>query len=429
MKSLAHYLNTLSGISLKIGLQEYYQLKRRFGIYAAYELSADAMKIEKDKETSFYQTVISFLFPSATAQQKDDIFSVIMRVRQNHCDDALKADYRKLQNDFESMKLTVYSPQRWKSISAFFISNGLFYLGEICREKSRDSLLKRQYRLGDHWRRCVWYLEMNDLENARKEIDLTASGWFMKKFRKRDIGCVKIYYNVLSKPPIGSEPVFQYDISEYEPEDERDKAFHAYAKEQDFLIIGPAPRQGDIPWGSEHKKVIRSNDRGEEHGKDPASSLSYYNGPGSRWITKNGGESFCSRFDFVVVKHATKDFDVKNMHRVGDFNCILPAGHLNMLPVMIIDLRYNEAGGIYVCGNNLFFSKNPWKKGYQSAQSDWNRTNFWPGLCNHEIYSQFHMLQNTYRSQAFTADEELDRVLSMTVREYAIGMEKIYSIP
>ena len=423
MKSFAHYMNTLSGISLKIGLREYYSLKKKFGIYAAYELSADIQKIDREQEENYYHKVVGFLFSKSTKELQNKICRVILAVRKNAFGETEKSEYADLQKIFEDMKLNAFSPQRWKSISAFFISNGLFYLGEICREKSRDALLHRRYHLGDHWRRCVWYLEMDDLENAGKEIDLSASGWFMKKYRNSDIGCAKIYYNILS----GTD--FLYDVSEYAPTDEREKAFHAYVKGQSFLVIGPAPREGEMEWKTDGMKVIRSNDRGEDHGTDPVSSLSYYNGPGTRWICENGGEDFSRRFDFVVVKHACKDLDVKNMHRVGDFNCILPAGHLNMLPVMIIDLQYNEAGSIYVCGNNLFFSKNPWKKGYQSAQSDWNRTNFWPGLCNHEIYSQFHLLQNTYKHHAFVADEELRRVLSMTVREYAKGMEKIYSIP
>lgn len=426
MKSLAHYLTTLSGISLKIGIKEYYALQKKFGVFAAYELSADVQKIdaskEPEKEEEFYKKVIPFLF-SNTKELQERMLRVVLAVRRNQCDEACKAEYHSLQEIIEAMPVSKYSPARWKSISAFCISNGLFYLGEICREKSRDSVLTRGYKLGDHWRRAIWYLEMNDLENAKKEIDKTSSSSFMKKYRKSDIGCAKIYYNILCE---GKDP---YEVSEYAPSDEREKAFHAYAKENNFIVIGPAPRQGEIAWDLEGLKVIRSNDRGEDHGSDPASSLSYYNGPGTKWICENGDERFSKKFDFVVVKHACKDLNTSNMHRVGDFNCILPAGHLNMLPVMVIDLKYNEADKIYVCGNNLFFSKNPWKKGYQSAQTNWNRTNFWPGLTNHEIYSQFHLLQNTYKHHAFIADEELDRVLSMSVREYADGMEKIYSIP
>lgn len=309
--------------------------------------------------------------------------------------------YENLLSYLNEMGYSYYSAYRWISISNFLIANGLFRAGLVCREKSKEAFLSMRLsrRITNHV--AGIYFENADYNSA---FDLLRNFWTLD---------VRINENrlLLSLFSGRTTPSFEH----------HDESFEKYISNRNCIIIGPAI---DEKIQENHDAIIiRNNSPIDSEKPADYNRIVYYNGEAiSRGIDI---DIAAKKMGYLVVKQGYNIGSVlsANIHECCIFAGMPYVGTYNMLPLMIMDLWLHNVGHIYVTGNNLYLSKNPYSKEYRNSLDKMGRLR---AFSVHNMFSQFCCLKNLFSAGVFDADEELTTILNMSPQQYALEMERIY---
>lgn len=414
-------VNRLLDNVLKIGFFETVYLKLIFRVNTACHISAFSLSLSEVEFKQFYENCLLKLLGKKNNDLKCSIIECLMLLFRNEKSQEYNALYQSILNDFSSMNIEVFSVNRWKTLSSFFTCNGMFQIGEICRCKAKECLLKRKDCFGDEWRKAIVLLENRDFEGALKYINKIERNIILKNFYEEEIISLKIYYELLTGKKI-------LEFCGYEG---KDSDFNDIVKGQELLVIGPAPMKEEFPFEDKDYIAIRNNERRENddisYKTERKTDISYYNGVGSKWIRENKDLDFIEQFKYVVLKNRD-DWKQEKMRirKTLPVDALFFIGTFNVLPIIVIDVWRFNIKSLSVCGNNLFLSKNPHKSDYIAAEQVRKKYDKWRSFAVHEMSSQLLFLRNAYISNRFIPDDELKSVIELSTREYVKQMEEIY---
>lgn len=323
--------------------------------------------------------------------------------------DAYIKEYKKLICVFAEMPASKFGFNKWQVLSLYFISKGMYSLGCICREKSKECIIGNKKIT---YMQILVLIENSMLTDAKERLEIFKNS-FKGKFITKEIALIEAFVDLLQNTT--------EDLS-------YDNEFCKYVKGKSILIIGPTVGNNNlenIPFINEATCIVRNNVMPSKTPDNLTIHVSYYNREGFQKLINNEGIEACEKaFDWLVTKSVEKAIGEKRdkIHVAPSVTNLLYMGTANMLPRMIVDLKLHGAYKIYVCGNNLFLSKNSHSKDY-AIQPKLKAKNF----TIHNLCSQHSILKLMYNHGMFIADTELSRVLNFSTIEYAEKMEKIYT--
>jgi len=390
----------------------------------ACEFTAFTSQMNEEDFENYYAKYLKFLSKNKI---KDDVLDAIISCfllnYKEKIDKEYDEKYQVIINYFESLDIKSYSVDRWRSWCQFFISNGMFQVGYICREKGIERLITRRPHIFDGWRRAIVYLEKREFEKALELIRTIRENIVYKTFLGKELISLETYYNSLSPiPEADFEPVF----------DKKRKEMSEILRGKDVVIIGPAPMEKGFPFKDREYIVIRNNERRKEDDfayiSERKTDITYYNSIGIRRIVENRDFDFFEQFKYVVAKNISvfDESEYKRARKADALNELAYAGVWNALPMILLDISQFKFARLYICGNNLFMSQTPHRKDYITSDLKLGNRTLVKSFSKHEMFSQFYLIKNMYLSDKFVADDELKNVLTLEAIEYARKMEEIY---
>lgn len=411
----------IKNTDLKYGLYEQGWLRIHFGVKKAEHILD--FRLEESKNFLKYDTILrKMLGNKISSELKTETKGCLKILNTRECIGEYEEHYEYLLNLFKETTWNVFSSERWKTLESFFLSKGMFRLALICRKKGQDHLLNRKYHRGDAWRKTLVYLENRKFNDAADEMKHIF--FCQENIPKQNIYMLKLYYALLEQ---NADLDFKYKEA-----DSDTLKFYEEIHNKDITIIGPAVGKELLPESSRRSIIVRPNERGEnkddpEQKKFPT-NISYYSGHGVNWLNCDHNVDILKNFMFTVVKYDYDNFCSKNtgIRKALPMDHVLSTGFLQMLPIMVLDLAMAKPKNLYVCRSNLYLSNTPYRKNYQSSEMDLSRFNLWRSFATHNIISQFLLLQNMFIAKRFTADSELEAVLTLNLEDYLYQMEQIY---
>lgn len=414
-------ISNLIKLSLRIGYFEKKILKHRFKVYTPGDINAFLLQLSEDEFIKFYECRLPKLLNKE--DEKGIISNILKCLTLSYREDRkeeYQITYQSIIEQIRELDIYTYSLNRWRTLSEFFISNGMFQLGEICRQKAIENILNRKHRLGDNWRKIPVLLEKREFDKADNLIKKIEKNPIVVLFLKEEIGLLKQYYKMLTKDNGSSEIL------------DGNEKFAQLVQGKDLVIIGPAQLRDGFPFEDKDYVVIRNNESreadDESYQAERKTDITYYNYEGGVLINKKKDTDFFKQFKYIVSKNGVKwDTKIENVRELRPMNSMLFIGTFNMLPIMILDLYQFDVKNLYVCGNNLYLTATPWNSKYLfSAQNKMKEWRLWRSFSIHHMFSQLMFIKNIYLSQQIIVDKELEKVLMLTPMEYAKEMEKIH---
>lgn len=334
--------------------------------------------------------------------EKDDIKSKIYQmIVENTYHDEL---YCEILNHFENVSAYHYSMERWNTLTTFFISNGLFRLGLICRQKA-ESAIELKHSPKYIYKNIIVCIENGDLDKAQnlfKIIDKRPFNSFS------EIKLLSEYLNIIN----GKTSLEKADFN-----------YRNYLQGKKVKIIGPLMSEKDNQSKNEDEIIVRNNVKVNQ--KETV-NVSYYNYDGFSKI-KNDLGVLIKKIDYIVVKAVCGRIEKhQNVHMLDPWYKILFLGDANMLPMMILDLRKHGVENITVWGNNLFCSKKIHSSDYMFGNNE--NYKYMRSLAAHDMISNFKIIKRMYLAGIISVDPILRNVLDLSLEEYVEEMEKIHGI-
>lgn len=322
--------------------------------------------------------------------------------------------YKDLKTRFRNIDASTYPVDRWELLSLYFISVGMFTLGWICREKSKKQLYSKMKK--KRGKGCYKYIlaliEDGKIGHASKQVDIIKKDP-RYKILKKEIDLIGSFLEILTVIEKGHSMV--------------DDAYRSFIEDKSILVIGPTMSLDDIDHNlflDEKDVVVRNNVDVDSPPSKIKVDISYYNGEGVKKI-RDRIKNYMDKISYIVIKSEEKGLEERRgkIHRSPDVSDLMYMGTANMLPIMLVDLLLHRVGKIFVCGNNLFLSRNAHAKGYMF---DPGKESLKKSFVEHNLFSQHMFLKLLYENSKFGADQELGNVLQMSTKRYAEEMERIY---
>ena len=295
----------------------------------------------------------------------------------------------------------------WKMLSIYFIYNGFYYQGYICRNIAKNILIGKTK---SSYEKALALIENGMMSDARNVIN------------KLEKGCNRIF--------VKDELKYLHELLDLIEGKKiyRNNNFSSYISKKSVLIIGPTRPMNDvdIPFKEEIHCIIRNNVMIKNIKSSIPINIAYYNGAATNLLLKNNDvKKYVQNLDWIVIKKA--DINLKaddvNIHRAPDVTNLMFMGNANMLPIMVFDLLIHGAEKVFICGNNLYLTKQVHAKDYVSQPS--NKEMMY-SLTVHNLLSQHSFLKLMYINGLIIPDDELKEVLELSTSEYAKKMEKYY---
>lgn len=417
---ISNFFNKTLRIILSVGIFEKIKLKKVFNVDSASYISAFSLELPLQEFEAYYiKRMPQLLGKKFSYDTQMDLVKLFCLNYRGDTGDVYESLYCSIIDKFEKVESKKYSVDRWRTLTCFFISNGMFRLADICRVKGEENLLNRKYCWGDEWRKAIVYIQNRQFDKASSFIKKVEENCIFNKFFSEEIYTLKLYYQLLM-----GETIDKKDYTD------REKEFLEIVQQKEILIIGPAPLNNGISFGKRDYVVIRNNEHREretEYLDELRTDISYYNGAALKWVLKNRQWDFFEQFKYVVLKHRCDWKDgFQRVRKTLEMDEIFFVGSMNVLPIMVMDLWQFSIKSIYICGNNLYLSKKPYHKNYIGADVRKKKYADWNGFSVHNMFSQLLFLKNAYISGRIIPDEELKRVIELPTWEYAKKMEEIY---
>lgn len=409
-------------IELKDGLIENYRLKKWFKVGTASDISAFLLQKGEEEFVHYNRNALSKLMGKiGEGETGKHILECLLSIFRGERREVYEKLYATIIEEISNLNYAIYSSERWKTLSAFFTSNGMFQVGLLCRDKAKENLLNRKFHWGDTWRKAIVYLEDREFEKALVLIKKIEKKVFLNAIIKEEVRVLNLYYELLAENEGNVKVLLE----------KQDNEFGDLVTNKDLLVIGPAPLKDGFPFEEKDYIVIRNNERrepdDESYLNDRKTDITYYNGGGIEWIKTNKKLEFLNQFKYVVLKNrCVWNENSMRVRKTPPMDDMLFIGTMNVLPIMVLDLQQFNINSLRICGNNLFLSENPYNKNYLSAELDLGTCKQWRAFATHNMFSQLLFLRNSYLNNRFIPDEELKSVLNTSLKDYATKMEKIY---
>lgn len=392
-----------------------YRMQRQLNVTYFSGVTAIDKKISMEQMPDFYGKSLDVLFHYKIEEKvKKIIAHAVCQFYSGASTD--ERELRLAEENLKNINAKDLPMPNWLALSAFFMSNGFFYLSFIAREKYKERLLSTKGRVY-RWERIQVYLENGDIVLAQKEIKKIEHSLGMKRAYSIGISTAKRFIQIVTEP--------QENIKNNRDMRFEDKEFYDFLKNRKIVIEGPVQEIQTTDF-DDSAVYVRNNDflnRSEK--MTDITYLNYY----AYKLCKMNPEEHKNKWNFICLKKADKDFRPSPHIRVSrNPKEIFLRGHPNMLPLMLYDLAGED---IYVTGNNLFISAEIHTKEYDRGMNiDEKDTNV--ELCRdlgqHDVISQYFFLKNMHSAKLFEADRQLTYVMNLGAGKYCQIMDKIHGI-
>lgn len=392
------------------------RIRKKLGVVSFSDVTADKKRIPQENIIDFYEKSLDVLFHH---KMEDKIKSIISHAIYNF--------YTKKNNDIHELQMVEQylrnmnakeiAIPNWKAISTFFMSNGMFRIALIAREKYKERLLSTKGRVYS-WERVRVYLENENFSKALKGIKKIESSAGMRHAYQIGIATAKRFVQIM----LDSKQSLK-DSREMEA---GDKDFYDMLKGKKIVIEGPAP-DIEYPDSDDDVLYIRNNDFFER--LERKTDITYLNYDAFKLYTEKYKE-YRNKWKYICLKATDKDFQLsEHMRMTSNPTGIFLMGHTHMLPLMLFDLAGED---IYVTGNNLMITTACHNEKYTSKIEIENIEKSSAALCNalanHDAISQYLFLQKLYHSKLFEADRQLTYVMTLGVENYCKKMDEVHGI-
>ena len=312
-------------------------------------------------ELFFFNSLNNLLCASIDKPNIKKISSCIALLWQQGCFDTYKQLNADICSYWSQIPWRALKIWRWRVLYRVAMTNGMFELALILREKYKTSIKKtidKKYM----WRKLQCAFEDDELKKAQELIEEIRLSQNYVNYCSNDIKKAELFLNILK--------------NEKKPIDE--SAFFNYIRGKKIQILGPIGKEDNII--SDIK--IRLNENCIREGKDKP-DIVYYNGEHYETIYKNKKE-ILRAFTFVVVKKFLGNED-SNIREFVNFQSLLLVGFPQMIPLVLCDLNVGAPRSIYVTGVNLFTTQKVHNESYMSA----NLLSLWKQVVSIGNYSRY----------------------------------------
>lgn len=231
----------------------------------------------------------------------------------------------------------------------------------------------------------------------------------------------------------------------------QNKSFEQFINNKNIVFVGPPPvnkKDGTMIDNSEI--VIRANYRSKDSLGDPVykgsrCDISYINLEQTNHILSNKILHWPSDISWVVGKvlgnadniikklYLSK-IDIKNLNArcIQDINAGLFNGTLNLLPIIILDLKRFNPKNIFVCHVDICLTKEKiggyFPKNWKRNSNDQIHLHTIKTFIGHDPIIQFTILKSFWKKGFIKGDQRFEEVISMMPEEYMKSLQDIYHL-
>lgn len=302
--------------------------------------------------------------------------------------------------------------EKWQCLKIISICLGFFQLANIFRKKANEKLLNKKH-ITKKYALQTFNLLMENGDFARAEVALNIVLNHVSDYERN---ILLNYFSLYSK-------------QERKEPKEKDE-YQSYIKNKHTVILGPASDVKKIKKEiSKDAVIIRNNYYGDTSDeKQLKTDISYYNTGRFEQLKKNSFFDEIHNIKFYCLKNCNAidmiNPRIKNQcHIEPQIYCLFNYSAPLMLPIMLLDLIFNNAKIIEVYGNTMYLSKITHGQNYISKDTEFNNIDYWYAFAFHGIIENFIFIQNLYNNGYFKTDSYFSTVLNMNIEEYLKEME------
>lgn len=324
---------------------------------------------------------------------------------------------------------------KWLQLCHICLSNGLFHLDPIIRDKAiQAAYIEAELNKDDanlQKKAFKAYIDKADLIKAEETLCRLEKLIDKQLFSK---------YTTFFKLSSGSKySIFKYTSESFSNVDCK---FRALIAGKTVAVVGPALTESVR--GSEIDSfdlVVRISYRGSNTIYDTSrfgskTDVAYYGNVFSDAISKHGEVDFFKDLDYAVFKTVRHELQIK----IGGFcgarafhspNYSFFNGSAHMVQNAIFDLLLYEPSRLKLFNMNFFLSHKTHYPNYSSilnisTDNEWKQ---YGRHANHKYLSSLNFTRNLYNKDVIECDDECRRVLMLSDEEYMSKMFEIYFIP
>lgn len=340
------------------------------------------------------------------------------------------------------------------NISAFSLALGLIEIGFSLRNKALDIAAKYPSNLDKHnsWKlkaklsACLENRKYSEFDQLipllKKRLEKKYFGFFssLKKRWQQEHYQLDYLRKVLGN--YDHQPA-KNDILNYD--NEQDLKFREFIKGKKIAIVGPLDTTKED--GQEIDKadiVIRFNFLKEKSMGNPIikgnrCDITYLSGGRSEFIIKNGGQNWSQEVSWIVCKsqiysdEIIKKFssesiniETLNARSIKSVDLAMFKGNLLFLPNVIIDLARFEPAKISIFHVDLLLSSKKTSIYASLLPENYEKLQPINVAKNHDIFSQFYILEFFWKQGFIRGDENFERIIKMGIKNYIINYQDTY---
>lgn len=393
------------------------RLRKKLDVVSFSDITADRKNISKENMIDFYIKSLDTLF---NYKMEDDMKSMISNVIYKFYQkmDVDKSELQMIEQYLRNTRAKKYAIPNWKAISTFFMSNGMFHLALIAREKYKERMLSTKGRVYS-WERIRVYLENGNLELAQKGIEKIENSVGMRSAYQIGIATAKRFIQILTEPKQAIKDNRDTKAAE-------NKKYYDLLNGKKIVIEGPAA-EIEKPDFNDSMLYVRINDLIDRN--ERKTDITYLNYQSFKLYMGRNRE-YDNKWKYICFKVVDEGFQLTDhMRLTGNPAGIYLMGHPHMLPLVLYDLAGED---IYVTGNNLLISPVCHNKEYVNATGiekvEESNIELCNALANHDAISQYLFLKKLYDVKLFEADRQLTYVMSLGVEKYCEIMDEVHGV-